>query len=84
MCVAGVQDRDFGHQRAGVEPKLLAKARSQVNPPAQVSTSLEIYQRYTIDQAYRGDGVFWCKLPRVGDTITIEFTPPVVIARLVS
>lgn len=79
--VQKLKDRDFGRPQAGAEPKLLPRQGFHLNPPAQVSTSLEVYQRFTFDQAYRGDGVFWCKLPHNGDTITIVFTPPVIIAK---
>lgn len=84
VCYLRVKDRDFvgGANVPNVaDPQLLPVARQQPNPPAVVSTSLSIYQHYTIHGAYNGNTVFWCTLPHAGESVTITFTPPIAIAR---
>lgn len=51
--VQKLKERDFGKQPLH---------KSHENPPADVSTSLKTYQKYTIDGAYKGETFFWGKL----------------------
>lgn len=47
------------------------------NPPAKVSTSLKVYQKYTLESAYKGDSYFWSLLPQAGDFVRFDFDPPI-------
>jgi alpha-1,3-mannosylglycoprotein beta-1,4-N-acetylglucosaminyltransferase A/B len=46
-----------------------------------VSTTLQVYQKYSIDRAYRGETFFWGLLPHPGDTVKIKFQPPIDIEK---
>ncbi len=67
------QDKDFG--------KGSPMHRAHINPNAEVSTSIKIYQRYSIDRAYMGETFFWGLLPKPGDLITFKFNPPIKIEK---
>ncbi|KXJ28472.1 alpha-1,3-mannosyl-glycoprotein 4-beta-N-acetylglucosaminyltransferase A [Exaiptasia diaphana] len=60
-------DKDF---------KKSALFHAHLNPKAQVITTLESYQKYTIDRAYTGQTFFWCYPPLSGDVIRIAFAEP--------
>lgn len=59
------QDKDFGKNQ-------LFKAH--VNPPAAVTTSLKVFQRFTLEKAYRGMECFWAFAPVAGDYILFSFS----------
>src|SRR6218665_693947 len=58
--------------------------RPHLNPNAEVSTSLRVYEQYSLDRAYMGEVFFWGVLPQYGDTITIKFLPPITVEKYVS
>lgn len=65
-----LKDRDFGKQ---------AIFRAHVNPNAVVTTTMKHYQKYFAQKAYVGEDIFWATPPKPGDTLDIEFKPPVAI-----
>ncbi|MEE6470473.1 hypothetical protein FKM82_008979 [Ascaphus truei] len=52
-----------------------------VNPPAEVSTSLKVYQGHTLEKTYLGEDFFWAITPLAGDYILFKFDKPVHIER---
>nr|XP_025959060.1 alpha-1,3-mannosyl-glycoprotein 4-beta-N-acetylglucosaminyltransferase A isoform X2 [Dromaius novaehollandiae] len=48
-----------------------------VNPPAEVSTSLKVYQGHTLEKTYVGEDFFWAVTPVAGDYILFKFDKPV-------
>lgn len=54
---------------------------SSDNPPAEVTSSLTHYKAFSLQNAYRGESYFWAMSPSVGDHITFNLTPPIVISR---
>uniref|UniRef100_A0A4W5J7W0 Alpha-1,3-mannosyl-glycoprotein 4-beta-N-acetylglucosaminyltransferase A n=1 Tax=Hucho hucho TaxID=62062 RepID=A0A4W5J7W0_9TELE len=52
-----------------------------VNPPAEVSTSLKVYQGHTLDKTYLGEDFFWAINPTAGDYVLFKFDRPVSIER---
>ncbi|KAK3700431.1 hypothetical protein QZH41_015290, partial [Actinostola sp. cb2023] len=60
-------DKDF---------KKSALFQAHLNPKAQVLTTLENYQKFSIDRAYTGQTFFWCYSPHMGDVIRIVFDEP--------
>uniref|UniRef100_A0AAY4B5X0 Alpha-1,3-mannosyl-glycoprotein 4-beta-N-acetylglucosaminyltransferase A n=1 Tax=Denticeps clupeoides TaxID=299321 RepID=A0AAY4B5X0_9TELE len=50
-----------------------------VNPPAEVSTSLKVYQGHTLEKTYMGEDFFWAITPTTGDYILFKFDRPVHI-----
>ncbi|ERE92694.1 alpha-1,3-mannosyl-glycoprotein 4-beta-N-acetylglucosaminyltransferase A isoform 1 [Cricetulus griseus] len=48
-----------------------------VNPPAEVSTSLKVYQGHTLEKTYMGEDFFWAITPTAGDYILFKFDKPV-------
>uniref|UniRef100_A0A8C1UEH3 Alpha-1,3-mannosyl-glycoprotein 4-beta-N-acetylglucosaminyltransferase A n=1 Tax=Cyprinus carpio TaxID=7962 RepID=A0A8C1UEH3_CYPCA len=52
-----------------------------VNPPAEVSTSLKVYQGHTLDKTYLGEDFFWAITPMSGDYVLFKFDRPVNIER---
>ncbi|KAM9143536.1 alpha-1,3-mannosyl-glycoprotein 4-beta-N-acetylglucosaminyltransferase-like protein MGAT4D isoform 3-T3 [Pangshura tecta] len=63
-------DKDFGKN-------MLHKAH--VNPPAKVTTSLRIFQQYTLEKAYEGMDCFWAFSPTAGDYILFTFLQPLKV-----
>ncbi|OXB75138.1 UNVERIFIED_CONTAM: hypothetical protein H355_009712 [Colinus virginianus] len=55
-----------------------------VNPPAEVSTSLKVYQGHTLEKTYVGEDFFWAVTPVAGDYILFKFDKPVNVERLVN
>jgi alpha-1,3-mannosylglycoprotein beta-1,4-N-acetylglucosaminyltransferase A/B len=53
------------------------------NPPAHLSTSLEVYQRHTLDQLYLSRDIFWAMTPKKGDTIEFIFEKPTMLSKIV-
>ncbi|XP_059695468.1 alpha-1,3-mannosyl-glycoprotein 4-beta-N-acetylglucosaminyltransferase A isoform X1 [Haemorhous mexicanus] len=53
-----------------------------VNPPAEVSTSLKVYQGHTLEKTYVGEDFFWAVTPVAGDYILFKFDKPVNVERL--
>uniref|UniRef100_A0A8B9RMK8 Alpha-1,3-mannosyl-glycoprotein 4-beta-N-acetylglucosaminyltransferase A n=1 Tax=Astyanax mexicanus TaxID=7994 RepID=A0A8B9RMK8_ASTMX len=52
-----------------------------VNPPAEVSTSLKVYQGHTLEKTYMGEDFFWAITPMAGDYVLFKFDRPVSIER---
>uniref|UniRef100_A0A674HWB5 Alpha-1,3-mannosyl-glycoprotein 4-beta-N-acetylglucosaminyltransferase A n=1 Tax=Terrapene triunguis TaxID=2587831 RepID=A0A674HWB5_9SAUR len=52
-----------------------------VNPPAEVSTSLKVYQGHTLEKTYMGEDFFWAVTPIAGDYILFKFDKPVNVER---
>ncbi|XP_071064823.1 alpha-1,3-mannosyl-glycoprotein 4-beta-N-acetylglucosaminyltransferase A isoform X2 [Dasypus novemcinctus] len=63
-------DKDY------MKPLLL---KIHVNPPAEVSTSLKVYQGHTLDKTYVGEDFFWAINPTAGDYILFKFDKPVSV-----
>lgn len=61
-------DKDY------MKPLLL---KIHVNPPAEVSTSLKVYQGHTLEKTYMGEDFFWALTPAAGDYILFKFDKPV-------
>uniref|UniRef100_A0A2K5VJS5 Alpha-1,3-mannosyl-glycoprotein 4-beta-N-acetylglucosaminyltransferase A n=1 Tax=Macaca fascicularis TaxID=9541 RepID=A0A2K5VJS5_MACFA len=61
-------DKDY------MKPLLL---KIHVNPPAEVSTSLKVYQGHTLEKTYMGEDFFWAITPIAGDYILFKFDKPV-------
>lgn len=55
-----------------------------MNPPAEVSTSLKVYQGHTLEKTYMGEDFFWAITPMAGDYVLFKFDRPVNIERSVS
>ncbi|XP_078401318.1 alpha-1,3-mannosyl-glycoprotein 4-beta-N-acetylglucosaminyltransferase A isoform X3 [Cetorhinus maximus] len=55
--------------------------KMHVNPPAEVSTSLKVYQGHSLDKAYLGEDFFWGITPLAGDYILVKFDRPLNIDR---
>ncbi|XP_041055116.1 alpha-1,3-mannosyl-glycoprotein 4-beta-N-acetylglucosaminyltransferase A isoform X3 [Carcharodon carcharias] len=55
--------------------------KMHVNPPAEVSTSLKVYQGHSLDKAYLGEDFFWGITPLAGDYILVKFDKPLNIDR---
>ncbi|XP_078250853.1 alpha-1,3-mannosyl-glycoprotein 4-beta-N-acetylglucosaminyltransferase-like protein MGAT4D isoform X1 [Pogona vitticeps] len=51
------------------------------NPPAEVSTSLKVFQHFTLEKAYKGVECFWAFAPVAGDYILLNFQQPLKIER---
>lgn len=72
LLAALFQDKDF------LKPLL---HKIHVNPPAEVSTSLKVYQGHTLEKTYMGEDFFWAITPMAGDYVLIKFDRPVSIER---
>lgn len=70
--VQKLKDKDFGK---GI------MHRPHLNPNAEVTTSLRVYEQYSLDRAYMGEVFFWGVLPQQGDTIVIKFLPPILVEK---
>ncbi|VDO93930.1 unnamed protein product [Soboliphyme baturini] len=68
--VQKLKERDFSKVQYHV---------SHVNPPAVVNSSLTVYQKYTLSDAYAGKSFFWGLAPQNNDWIRFDLTPPVRI-----
>uniref|UniRef100_A0A8C6PGX3 Alpha-1,3-mannosyl-glycoprotein 4-beta-N-acetylglucosaminyltransferase A n=1 Tax=Nothobranchius furzeri TaxID=105023 RepID=A0A8C6PGX3_NOTFU len=55
--------------------------KMHVNPPAEVSTSMKVYQGHTLEKTYLGEDFFWAITPTAGDYILFRFDRPVSIER---
>lgn len=64
-----------------MKPLLL---KIHVNPPAEVSTSLKVYQGHTLEKTYMGEDFFWAITPTAGDYILFKFDKPVNVERSVT
>lgn len=64
-----------------MKPLLL---KIHVNPPAEVSTSLKVYQGHTLEKTYMGEDFFWAITPTAGDYILFKFDKPVNVERSVA
>ncbi|XP_028935826.1 alpha-1,3-mannosyl-glycoprotein 4-beta-N-acetylglucosaminyltransferase A isoform X1 [Ornithorhynchus anatinus] len=52
-----------------------------INPPAEVSSSLKVYQGHTLEKTYMGEDFFWAVTPVAGDYILFKFDKPVDVER---
>ncbi|XP_044875570.1 alpha-1,3-mannosyl-glycoprotein 4-beta-N-acetylglucosaminyltransferase-like protein MGAT4D isoform X3 [Mauremys mutica] len=68
--IQNLKDKDFGKN-------MLHKAH--VNPPAKVTTSLRIFEHYTLEKAYEGMDCFWAFSPMAGDYILFTFLQPLKV-----
>lgn len=50
------------------------------NPEADVSTTLQQYQKHSLVKAYKGQDIFWGTNPNVGDVLRFKFEPAVDIS----
>uniref|UniRef100_A0A8C5N5M6 Alpha-1,3-mannosyl-glycoprotein 4-beta-N-acetylglucosaminyltransferase A n=1 Tax=Gouania willdenowi TaxID=441366 RepID=A0A8C5N5M6_GOUWI len=55
--------------------------KMHVNPPAEVSTSMKVYQGHTLEKTYLGEDFFWAITPTAGDYILFKFDRPISIER---
>uniref|UniRef100_A0A3P9KNL1 Alpha-1,3-mannosyl-glycoprotein 4-beta-N-acetylglucosaminyltransferase A n=1 Tax=Oryzias latipes TaxID=8090 RepID=A0A3P9KNL1_ORYLA len=55
--------------------------KMHVNPPAEVSTSMKVYQGHTLEKTYLGEDFFWAITPTKGDYVLFKFDRPVNIER---
>ena len=55
--------------------------RAHSNPPADVFTSIKIYEAYSLELAYKGNAVFWGILPKRDDVVIFKFLHPTTIRR---
>uniref|UniRef100_A0A8C5LYY9 MGAT4 family member D n=1 Tax=Leptobrachium leishanense TaxID=445787 RepID=A0A8C5LYY9_9ANUR len=62
--IQNLKDKDF-------DKKILYTPHP--NPPAKLSTSLKIYQQFSLEKAYKGEECFWAFSPVAGDYILFEF-----------
>ncbi|CAN2388832.1 MGAT4 family member D [Pristimantis euphronides] len=62
--IQNLKDKDF-------DKKMLHKRH--LNPAAKLSTSLKVYQQYSLEKAYMGEECFWSFSPVAGDYILFEF-----------
>ncbi|KAH0616001.1 hypothetical protein JD844_026735 [Phrynosoma platyrhinos] len=53
--------------------------KAHANPPAKVTTSLKVFQHFTLEKAYRGVECFWAFAPVAGDYILFSFQQPLEI-----
>ncbi|XP_072261956.1 alpha-1,3-mannosyl-glycoprotein 4-beta-N-acetylglucosaminyltransferase-like protein MGAT4D isoform X2 [Pyxicephalus adspersus] len=65
--IQNLKDKDF-------DKKVLYKPHP--NPPAKLSTSLKVYQQFSLEKAYLGQECFWSFSPVAGDYILFEFEEP--------
>ncbi|XP_053110896.1 alpha-1,3-mannosyl-glycoprotein 4-beta-N-acetylglucosaminyltransferase-like protein MGAT4D isoform X2 [Hemicordylus capensis] len=70
--IQNLKDKDF-------EKNSLFKAHT--NPPAEVTTSLKVFQHFTLEKAYKGEECFWAISPVAGDYILFSFWHPLEIER---
>ncbi|XP_023667202.1 alpha-1,3-mannosyl-glycoprotein 4-beta-N-acetylglucosaminyltransferase A-like isoform X2 [Paramormyrops kingsleyae] len=55
--------------------------KMHVNPPAELFTSMKVYQGHTLEKSYLGEDFFWATAPVAGDYIVFKFDQPVSIER---
>ncbi|XP_069747965.1 alpha-1,3-mannosyl-glycoprotein 4-beta-N-acetylglucosaminyltransferase A isoform X4 [Narcine bancroftii] len=55
--------------------------KMHVNPSAEVTTSLKVYQGHTLDKAYLGEDFFWGITPVAGDFLLFKFDKPLNVDR---
>ncbi|KRY15712.1 Alpha-1,3-mannosyl-glycoprotein 4-beta-N-acetylglucosaminyltransferase B [Trichinella patagoniensis] len=70
-----LKEKDFGDN--------LLMFRSHANPTARVSTSLKVFKKYTLWNAYNGQSAFWAMSPAKGDYILFEFQPSIMMTGFV-
>ncbi|TNN66340.1 Alpha-1,3-mannosyl-glycoprotein 4-beta-N-acetylglucosaminyltransferase A [Liparis tanakae] len=57
--------------------------KMHVNPPAEVSTSVKVYQGHTLEKTYLGEDFFWAVTPTTGDYVLFKFDRPVSVEKYV-
>ncbi|XP_006815695.1 alpha-1,3-mannosyl-glycoprotein 4-beta-N-acetylglucosaminyltransferase B-like, partial [Saccoglossus kowalevskii] len=70
--VQKLKDKDFGKQPLH---------RAHENPTAQVSTTIKVYMKYSLEKAYKGQDFFWGVMPKAGDVILFKFTQPIIFEK---
>ncbi|XP_071395388.1 alpha-1,3-mannosyl-glycoprotein 4-beta-N-acetylglucosaminyltransferase A isoform X2 [Centroberyx affinis] len=55
--------------------------KMHVNPPAEVSTSMKVYQGHTLEKTYLGEDFFWAITPTAGDYVLFKFDRPISIEK---
>ncbi|OXB62932.1 hypothetical protein ASZ78_006867 [Callipepla squamata] len=70
--IQNLKDKDFGKS-------VLHKAHN--NPPAELHTSLRIYQQHTLERVYEGKDYFWASAPVAGDYISFAFLKPLKVEK---
>ncbi|KRY47876.1 Alpha-1,3-mannosyl-glycoprotein 4-beta-N-acetylglucosaminyltransferase A [Trichinella britovi] len=70
-----LKEKDFGDN--------LLMFRSHANPTARVSTSLKVFKKHTLWNAYNGQSAFWAMSPAKGDYILFEFQPSIMMTGFV-
>lgn len=70
--VQKLKDKDF---------KKGQMVRAHSNPPADVFTSIKIYEAYSLELAYVGNAVFWGVSPKRDDVVIFKFLHPTKIGR---
>ena len=63
----------------GYEPWPWSDVPIYVNPPARISTTLQLYHPYSVRKLYAMTDVLLAKPAKSGDVIYFNFTPPVTI-----
>ena len=72
FCFYVSQDKDFGKT---------ALHHAHFNPTAEVTTTIKVYQHYSMDRAYLGETFFWGLIPEKGDIISIKLQPPICVEK---
>lgn len=57
--------------------------QAHLNPQAEAVTTLEPYQAFSIDRAYKGQTFFWAYPPHADDVIRLKFHKEIRIDRYV-
>ncbi|XP_067899585.1 alpha-1,3-mannosyl-glycoprotein 4-beta-N-acetylglucosaminyltransferase B-like isoform X2 [Heterodontus francisci] len=70
-----LKDKDFKKERL---------YKGHLNPTAELTSSLKIYQQHHLDKAYQGDNFFWAFTPAAGDFIKFRFFQPLKVERKVN
>ncbi|XP_061440894.1 alpha-1,3-mannosyl-glycoprotein 4-beta-N-acetylglucosaminyltransferase-like protein MGAT4D isoform X3 [Rhineura floridana] len=68
--IQNLKDKDF------VKNSLF---KAHTNPPAEVTTSLKVFQTFTLEKAYKGVECFWAFAPVAGDYILFSFWQPLKV-----
>ena len=66
------QDKDFGKGMMH---------RPHMNPNAEVSSTIKVYEQFSLDRAYMGETFFWGLIPQQGDFIDFTFSPAILISK---
>lgn len=70
-----MKDKDFGKG---------SMHRPHLNPNAEVTTTIKIYEQFSLDRAYMGETFFWGLIPQQGDIVDFKFSPAIYIEKYVN